>query len=80
MLGKDQKGVNLFQIAQWEEYFMIFDFNSNSTITLTSEQIDVQTPVTFLDTSTGILIDGFTNSTRQTIGTNRNFVVLNVNL
>ena len=80
MLGKDQKGVNLFQIAQWEEYFMIFDFNSNSTITLTSEQIDVQTPVTFLDTSTGILIDGFTNSTRQTIGTNRNFVVLNVHL
>lgn len=80
MLGKDQRGINLFQIAQWEEYFMIFDFNSNSTITLTSEHIELQTPVTFLDNSTGILIDGFTNSTRQTGGTNRNFVVLNVHL
>ena len=55
----------------------------SDSLTLVYNDLLVRSPLTVFDTSTGILIDGFNaanNTSKKTIVTNKNFLVINVHL
>lgn len=75
---KNGKGENILQIIQnRDDLLEIYDFNSNSHLWLYNQSVFLQSPISVLQMSEGILVDGFLNKNKLT-PTSANFITLNV--
>lgn len=55
---KDSNGTNIYQIVSIRNGINLYDFNTNSKVTIMSSYLNVMCPVELLKNANGVLING----------------------